>query len=65
MYTYTSSLSSTILRVVYCGLTLCLTHAGLSAMVRGAIDDSSRFTVIDYSETEVEKILQNYFTQLK
>ena len=39
-------------------------HAGLSAMVRGAAN-SRNFTVIDYNETEVEKILHDYFAQLK
>ena len=39
-------------------------HSGLSAMVRGAAN-SSNFTVKDYNETEVEKILHDYFVQLK
>lgn len=38
--------------------------AGLSAMVRGAAN-SSNFTVMDYDETEIAKILQDYFAQLK
>lgn len=38
--------------------------AGLSAMVRGAANSSS-FTVIDYNETDISKILQDYFAQLK
>lgn len=33
-------------------------------MVRGAAN-STNFTVIDYSEAEVEKILQDYFAKLK
>ena len=37
---------------------------GLSAMVRGAANNSN-FTVIDYNETEIAKILQDYFAQLK
>lgn len=39
-------------------------HAGLSAMVRGAAN-SRNITVVDYNETEVEKILHDYFAQLK
>ena len=33
-------------------------------MVRGAVN-SSTFTVVDYSETGVEKVLQDYFSKLK
>ena len=33
-------------------------------MVRGAANNSN-FTVIDYNETEIAKILQDYFAQLK
>ncbi|XP_024152869.1 2'-deoxynucleoside 5'-phosphate N-hydrolase 1 [Oryzias melastigma] len=36
----------------------------LSAMIRGAVD-GERFQVVDYSENELEKVLEEFFVNLK
>ena len=37
---------------------------GLSAMIRGA-DNGATFLVKDYSEDQVEAVLEEYFTNIK
>lgn len=38
--------------------------AGLSAMIRGA-DNSDSFVVRDYCEDEIEKVLEDFFSNQK
>lgn len=38
--------------------------AGLSAMIRGA-EDGDSFVVRDYAEDDIEKILDEFFSNLK
>lgn len=42
---------------------ICFAIAGLSAMIRGA-EDGNSFVVRDYAEDDIEKILDEFFTNL-
>lgn len=43
---------------------ICFVIAGLSAMIRGA-EDGDSFVVRDYAEEDIEKILDEFFSNLK
>lgn len=43
---------------------ICFAVAGLSAMIRGA-EDCGSFLVRDYAEDDIERILEEFFSDLK